>query len=282
VIVITGSTGQLGTAFGRALAGSAVRNLSEEELDFRDLDEIPRALAALEPSVVINCAGYTAVDAAEEDEGTARIVNAIAVGTMAAACADIGARFVTFSTDYVFDGTCPDGYVESDQPNPMGAYGRTKLEGERLALARNPGSLVVRTSWLLSGTHPNFASTMMTLVGRGPVRVVDDQRGRPTLADDLARATIDAVERKTTGILHLANDGITTWFGLAREIAVIAGLDPQNVTACSTEEFARPAPRPANSVLNSERVVELGIDPLPPYQPGLAIAVRQLLASDVA
>ena len=282
MIVVTGPTGQLGTAFGRLLEGREVRNLSETELDFRHLEEIPRALAAIGPSMVINCAGYTAVDAAEGDEDTARIVNATAVGALAAACADIGARFVTFSTDYVFDGTSADGYVESDRPNPMSAYGRTKLEGERLALDRNPDALVVRTSWLLSGTHPNFAATMIELISRGPVRVVDDQRGRPTLADDLARATVDAVGRRATGILHLANEGITTWYGLAREIASVAGLDPERVTPCSTDEFPRPAPRPANSVLNSERVAELGINPMPPYQPSLDAAVRQLLDADLA
>ena len=282
MIVVTGPTGQLGTAFGRLLEGREVRNLSETELDFKHLEEIPRALAAIGPSMVINCAAYTAVDAAEEDEGTARIVNATAVGALAAACADIGARFVTFSTDYVFDGTSADGYVESDRPNPMSAYGRTKLEGERLALDRNPDALVVRTSWLLSGTHANFAATMIELISRGPVRVVDDQRGRPTLVDDLARATVDAVGRGATGILHLANEGITTWYGLAREIASVAGLDPERVTPCSTDEFPRPAPRPADSVLNSERVAELGIDPMPPYQASLAAAVKQLLDADLA
>lgn len=282
MIVVTGPTGQLGTAFGRLLEGREVRNLSETELDFKHLEEIPRALAAIGPSMVINCAAYTAVDAAEKDEDTARIVNATAVGALAAACADIGARFVTFSTDYVFDGTSADGYVESDRPNPMSAYGRTKLEGERLALDRNPDALVVRTSWLLSGTHANFASTMIELISRGPVRVVDDQRGRPTLADDLARATVDAVGRRATGILHLANEGITTWYGLAREIASVAGLDPERVTPCSTDEFPRPAPRPADSVLNSERVAELGIDPMPPYQASLAAAVKQLLDADLA
>lgn len=282
MILVTGPTGQLGTAFGRLLEGQEVRNLSETELDFQHLEQIPRALAAIGPSMVINCAAYTAVDAAEEDEDTARIVNATAVGALAAACADLGARFVTFSTDYVFDGTSADGYVESDQPNPMSAYGRTKLEGERLALDRNPDALVIRTSWLLSGTHANFASTMIKLISRGPVKVVDDQRGRPTLADDLARATVESVGRGATGILHLANEGITTWYGLAREIASIAELDPERVTPCSTDEFPRPAPRPADSVLNSERVAELGINPMPPYQPSLALAVKQLLDADPA
>ncbi len=279
MIVITGPTGQLGTAFGGLLGDREVRNLSEDELDFQNLDAIPQALAAIGPSLVINCAAYTAVDAAEDDEATARIVNATAVGVLARASADIGARFVTFSTDYVFDGTKADGYVESDPTNPKSAYGRTKLEGEQLAQANHPDTLIVRTSWLLSGTHPNFASTMLMLIGDGPVKVVDDQRGRPTLADDLARVTLDAIDRQATGVLHLANEGATTWFGLAREIAAIGGLDPERVTPCTTDEFPRPAPRPADSVLNSERVDALGIDPMPPYRPGLESAVEHLLVS---
>ena len=280
MIVITGPTGQLGTAFGRRLEGREVRTITEAELDFRYLDEIPKALAEIGPSLVINCAAYTAVDAAEDDVDTARLVNATAVGALARACDDLGARFVTFSTDYVFDGTKAGGYVESDQTSPKSVYGVTKLEGEQLALENDRDALVVRTSWLLSGTHPNFASTMIKLIRNGPVKVVDDQRGRPTLADDLARVTLDAIDREASGVLHLANEGVTTWFGLAREIASIAGLDPERVTPCTTDEFPRPAPRPADSVLNSERVAGLGIELMPPYGPGLEAAVLALMDSE--
>lgn len=280
MIVITGPTGQLGTAFGQLLEGREVRAITEDELDFRYLDEIPKALAEVNPSLVINCAAYTAVDAAEEDVDTARLVNATAVGALASACDDLGARFVTFSTDYVFDGTKAGGYVESDQTNPQSVYGVTKLEGEQVALDNHPDALVVRTSWLLSGTHPNFASTMIKLIRNGPVKVVDDQRGRPTLADDLARITLDAIDREASGVLHLANEGVTTWFGLAREIAAIAGLDPERVTPCTTDEFPRPAPRPADSVLNSERAAGFGIEPMPPYGPGLEAAVLALMDSE--
>ena len=280
MIVITGPTGQLGTAFGRLLEGREVRPITEDELDFRYLDEIPKALAAINPSLVINCAAYTAVDAAEEDVDTARLVNATAVGALARACDQLGARFVTFSTDYVFDGTKAGGYVESDQTNPQTVYGVTKLEGEQLALRDHRDALIVRTSWLLSGTHPNFASTMIKLIRNGPVTVVNDQRGRPTLADDLARATLDAIDRDASGVLHLANEGVTTWYGLTREIASIAGLDPERIAPCTTAEFPRPAPRPADSVLNSERVAGLGIEPMPPYRPGLEAAVLALMDSE--
>ncbi len=277
MIVVTGASGQLGTAFRRLLGDQDVRYLDEAELDFQNLRAIPQVLEEISPSLVINCAAFTAVDAAEENEDLARIVNATAVGELARASAGIGAQFVTFSTDYVFDGTKTVGYVESDRTDPVSVYGSTKLEGERLARAAHPGALIVRTSWLLSGTHPNFASTMIQLIGRGPVKVVDDQRGRPTLVDDLARVTLDAVDHRANGVVHLANEGATTWFGLAREIATIAGLDADRVSPCSTDEFPRPAPRPANSVLDSERVTGLDIEPMPPYRPGLERIVADLL-----
>lgn len=280
MIVVTGAAGQLGTAFHRLLDGHDALYWDEPELDFTDLEAIPKALTTINPSLIINCGAYTAVDAAEENEPLARLVNATAVGELARAAANIGAGFVTFSTDYVFDGTKAGAYVESDRANPASAYGRTKLEGERLAMAAHPESLIVRTSWLLSGTHPNFASTMMKLIARGPVKVVDDQWGRPTLVDDLARVTMEAVSRGASGILHLANQGPTTWYGLTRDIATIAGLDVEGVSPCSTDEFPRPAPRPANSVLDSERIEDLGIGPMPPYWPGLEAAVHSLQATE--
>jgi dTDP-4-dehydrorhamnose reductase len=200
------------------------------------------------------------------------------VGRLADATARLGVGLVTFSTDYVFDGGKEMGYVESDPTNPLNVYGTTKLEGERLAIRHNPDALVVRTSWVLSGTHHNFASTMLDLIAKGPVRIVDDQRGRPTLVDDLAQGTMQAVGQGASGLLHLANQGVTTWYGLAREIADIARLDPTRVTPISTEEFPRPAARPHNSVLNSERLETLGVPLLPHYRPSLERAVGHLLA----
>ena len=280
MIVVTGVSGQLGTAFRRLLDGRDVRYLDEVELDFENLEAIPKVMAALRPSLVINCAAYTAVDAAEEDEALARIVNATAVGELARASAEVGAQFVTFSTDDCLRGGMQPRNAVWDWTNPISAYGRTKLEGERLALAAHPGSLIVRTSWLLSGTHANFASTMLKLISRGPVKVVDDQRGRPTLADDLARVTLDAVDHGATGVVHLANEGPTTWYGLARDIAAIADLDVDRVAPCSTEEFPRPAPRPTNSILDTERVAGLGIEPMPHYRRGLYAKVEKLLKSE--
>ena len=276
MIAVLGARGQLGSAVVRILDGAALP-VTRTDLDLTRPDLIEPWVASTRPELVINCAAYTAVDEAEEDVNTARLVNATAVGRLAQSTARHGAGLVTFSTDYVFDGTKAHGYVESDRPKPINVYGATKLEGERLVTESHPGALVIRTSWLLSGTHRSFASTMVDLISRGPVRVVDDQRGRPTMVDDLSTATLDAVERGASGLLHLANQGVTTWFDLAQEIAGIAGLDPSRVTPIATEDFPRPAARPANSVLDSERLDDLGLTQLPHYRESLEKAVGKLL-----
>ncbi len=272
MIVVTGADGQLGTAFRKILTDDVVF-LTRATLDLGDLGRIGPTLAGLQPSAVINCAAYTAVDGAESEEDTASTINGRAVHEMATVCRDAGVRFVTFSTDYVFDGTKDGGYVESDAPNPINAYGRSKLLGERLALEANPDALIIRTSWLLSGTHPNFALTMLRLLGKRDVSVVNDQFGRPTLVDDLARATLEAVDDGVTGVLHLANVGVTTWFELARQVADIAGLDSARVHPCATAEYPTLAARPPNSVLDSERLSS----PMPRYEASLTAAVQSLL-----
>ena len=276
MIAVLGAAGQLGTAFMRRL-GERATPITRKELDLADPESIHEWVKTTRPSLIINCAAYTAVDEAESNEAQAKAINTNAVRTLAEESERCGARFVTFSTDYVFDGTKATGYVESDATNPLSVYGRTKRDGERLALIRNPNSLIIRTSWLLSGTHPNFASTMLKLMRKGPVRVVDDQRGRTTLVDDLARSTLECVEAGVNGILHLANQGEATWYELARQLASLAGLEPSRVEPCSTEDFPLPATRPANSVLDSERIASLGISPLPPYSESFRRVVDRLL-----
>ncbi len=275
MIAILGAGGQLGSAFMRLMPDAMA--VTRAELDLTRSDEVAGWMGAHRPDLVINCAAYTAVDAAEDDAQTAHLVNATSVGALARAGRAYGVRLVTFSTDYVFDGTKEGGYVESDEPNPLSVYGASKLKGEGLALATDPTALVIRTSWVLSGTHRNFVSKMLELISKGSVRVVDDQRGRPTLVDDLATATMSAVDRGATGLLHLANQGEITWFGLAREVAEMAGLDPERLEPITTSEFPRPARRPANSVLDSERLVDLRLDPLPHYRKALERAVEQLM-----
>jgi dTDP-4-dehydrorhamnose reductase len=278
LILITGASGQLGTAFRNRLGDSA-EYLDRSLLDLSESDAADTTIRALRPDMVINCAAYTAVDRAEDEEDIAFAVNATAVEEMATACHDIGARFVTYSTDYVFDGTKPDPYVESDPTVPINAYGRTKLEGERMALGANADSLVIRTSWVMSGTHRNFAAVMLELIAKGDVEVVADQWGRPTLVDDLVVGTMDALDLGATGVLHMANSGSTTWYELARTIADIAGLDAGRVTPCTTADYPTKAARPLNSVLDSERLAEHGLSPMPDFHSSLEAAVNQLLSS---
>jgi dTDP-4-dehydrorhamnose reductase len=280
VIAVTGASGQLGTAF-RLLLGERAILLSREDLDLTDLRSIPEVLARLRPTALFNCAAYTDVDGAEQSPDEAFRINALAVEAMATATSRLRIKFVTFSTDYVFDGTNQAGYVEGDMPRPLNEYGNSKLAGERLALAADPSTLVIRTSWLLSGTHPNFAATMIRLARTGPLRVISDQKGCPTLVADLAAGTAAAVGIGVRGILHLANEGVTSWFELARECVALAGLDPERVRPCGSDDYPTLAKRPANSILNSERVGSLGIEPLPHYRAGLARLVDELVSGDL-
>ncbi len=275
MILVTGVSGQLGSAFRERL-GDGARYLARADLDLTDVASIRPMIEALSPTMVINCAAYTAVDAAEDDEETATLVNATAVEELARATARVGAKLVTFSTDYVFDGTKVGAYLETDETSPINVYGQTKFEGEQRALAANANALVIRTSWLLSGTHPNFAATMLGLIADGPVQVVDDQRGRPTFVDDLVVGTLAADGAGATGLLHLTNQGTTTWFNLAREIAELARLDPERVQPVTTDQFPRRAARPANSVLDSVRLEGFGLSLLPDYDESLQAAIEKL------
>jgi dTDP-4-dehydrorhamnose reductase len=268
VIAVIGANGQLGSAFVREL-GEHCLPITRAVLDLTDLDSIGPWMDAARPDLVINCAAYTEVDAAEGDAEAARAVNTLAVAALAEETARRRIGLVTFSTDYVFDGEKHAGYIESDRPNPINVYGVTKHEGEQLALRAHPEALVIRTSWLLSSTHRNFLTTMLTLLAEGEVSVVDDQTGRPTLVDDLVRATLEAVQTGAAGILHLTNQGETSWYGLARVIAELTGYDPDLVRPTTSAAIERPAVRPANSVLDSELIEGLGIDSLPDWRPRL-------------
>lgn len=253
-VAVVGAAGQVGTAMVRLLGDSA-KPLTRKDLDLAtvDIDDALDCLAGTD--AVINCAAYTAVDAAEQDESLATAINGRAVGVFAEAAHVLGVPFTTFSTDYVFDGGGARPYVESDPTAPINAYGRSKLDGELRALAAHPASLVVRTSWVLSSTHPNFVTAILRRARSGQeLNVVSDQLGRPTIADDLARVTLELVESGTAGIVHLANSGEATWFDVAVEVVERAGLDRDLVSPCSTEDYPTTAARPAYSVLGSERV----------------------------
>jgi dTDP-4-dehydrorhamnose reductase len=273
-MLITGGTGQLGTAMRRLVpdADFPVRT----ELDLSDPAGVAAYLERTRPDAIVNCAAYTAVDRAEEEEDLATVVNGLSVGTMARYAAAAAIPFVTFSTDYVFDGTATEPYLESHPTDPINAYGRSKLIGEQAALEAHEGALVIRTSWVISGTHPNFVATMLRLAAeRDTLSVVADRRGCPTCVEDLAPAALSALRSGASGLLHLTNSGETTWHELASTAIAEAGLEA-TVTPITTDEYPTPAKRPAYSVLGSERRDHLGLAPLPDWRETLPKVVAAL------
>jgi len=273
-MLITGGTGQLGTAMRRLVpeADFPTRN----ELDLSAPAGVAAYLERIRPEAIVNCGAYTAVDRAEEEEDLATVVNGQSVGVMARFAADAGIPFVTFSTDYVFDGQATEPYLESHPTDPINAYGRSKLAGEQAALGTHEGALVIRTSWVISGTHPNFVATMLRLAAeRDTLSVVADQRGCPTCVEDLAPGALAALRSGATGLLHLTNAGETTWHGLASAAIAEAGLEVA-VEPIATEDYPTPAKRPAYSVLGSERREGLGIDALPDWRDTLPTIVAGL------
>lgn len=273
--LILGGSGQLGSSFRRVLPDAI--SPPHSELDVTDTAQLDRYLARFTPELIINCCGYTNVDGAEDDPDQAMAVNGKAVGALANRADLLGIPFVTFSSDYVFDGRTDSPYVESSQPNPINAYGRSKEAGERLALQYR-GSLVIRTSWLFSETHPNFVATILRLVTAGkPVRVVDDQFGCPTHVDVLAEATMRAVSLCVNGVLHLASGPAVSWYQLAQSTTAAAGLDKETVTSCLSGEFPTRASRPLWSVLGSELPVDdMGLR-LPEWTEVLPHTVAELI-----
>jgi dTDP-4-dehydrorhamnose reductase len=229
-----------------------------EELDIRDAGAVADYVNACGADVVVNCAAYTNVDKAESDAEAAFAVNAAGAAYLAAAAEATGAAFVHMSTDYVFDGSAVRPYREDDEPSPRTVYGRSKLQGEREVLSACPGALIVRTAWLYGHAGANFVEKMIALASAGvPLRVVDDQVGSPTNARDLASAIAELIAAAASGVVNAANTGSCSWFEFAREALRLAGLVDASITPVSTEEFPRPAPRPAYSVLSLDRLTEV-------------------------
>lgn len=238
--------------------------LTHGDLDVTDAAAAAARLRAERPDVVVNCAAHTDVDGAEREPEAALALNS-PEGLFSAA-ADVGALLVQPSTDYVFDGSKRSPYVESDPPAPHSAYGRSKLAGERALARLGPNHLVVRTAWLYGMGGGNFVATMLRLgAERDEVRVVDDQVGSPTYTPHLAGGILALIEARARGVHHLAAAGECSWFAFAQAIFARAAIACE-VLPTTSEEFARPAPRPAYSVLRSERP---GAIPLPDWSEGL-------------
>jgi dTDP-4-dehydrorhamnose reductase len=276
--LITGAGGMLGTDLVDVLAARGVTTtaLARADLDVCDPDAVRAAVAGHD--VVVNAAAWTDVDGAETAYEEALAVNGTAAGTVAAACAATRARMIHLSTDYVFPGVASAPYPEDAPTDPVNAYGRSKLAGERAVLAA--GGTVVRTAWLYGAHGPNFVATMLRLAGvRDTVDVVDDQRGQPTWSYALAERLVDLGLRvdAPAGVYHGTASGETTWYGLARAVFAGAGLDPDRVRPTTSDRFPRPARRPAYSVLGHDRWAAAGLKPLPDWRDTLTEALPHLV-----
>ncbi len=275
-IAVLGAHGQLGRDLCPRLPGTVVP-LTRADIDLANPDTIAPVLAAHRPDLLVNCAAYNLVDKAETDTVTAFAVNAQGVSFLARACADAGARFVHFSTDYVFgkDAVRATPYTEDDKTDPLSTYGSSKAGGEMYARVASPDSLVLRTCglygvWGSGGKGGNFVETMLRLAGQGkPLRVVSDQRCTPSYTADVADATVQLIARGATGLFHVTNSGDCTWFEFAAEIFRQSGLTP-DLTPITSTEFGAAARRPAYSVLSTAKLASVGVSPLRSWRDALA------------
>jgi len=275
-VVVTGSEGRLAVDVIAALARREIsaHGVTKAQLDVADAHAVRQVITRLRPSVIINTAAATDVDRCEEFPGWAFSVNAEAIANLLEAARIVGAHLVTISTDYVFDGTKAQPYQETDEPNPLSVYGASKLAGEQLAL---PEATVIRTAWLTSMAGPGvLRSAMLRLSAGETLSFVDDQVGSPTFTWDVAETIVDLVADRRPGLFHAVNAGATSWFGLVRELAERAGVDPHQVQAISTSELDPPrrATRPAYSVLDVHALRDAGYRPLRHYSEPLDEFVR--------
>ncbi len=276
-VLITGAQGQLGRELQLALSAHELILADVPQFDLLGPD-VERFIATAAPHVVVHAAAYTDVDGAEREPEKALAVNAEGTARVAAATEAAGARLLYISTDYVFDGTKRTPYLETDKPNPRGAYARSKREGERRALALCRNTLVLRTAWLYGLHGKNFVGTIMRLAGERPeLRVVSDQRGCPTFAADLAEAIAKILKTTVRGIGHAAGSGDCSWHEFACEIVASMGKAVP-VHPISTEEAGRPAPRPAYGVLANTVLAREGIV-LPHWKEALSRYMTTALAA---
>ncbi|MEA2683762.1 MAG: dTDP-4-dehydrorhamnose reductase [Chloroflexota bacterium] len=258
------------------LAGHEVTALTRADHDITDLEATRRRVIESDAEVIFNAAAYTAVDRAESEPELAMTINGTAPGVIAAAAAETGALLVHFSTDYVFDGSARAPIPEDAPAAPLGVYGRTKLAGEEAVRAVGARALVVRTAWVYGLRGNNFITTVLRVSrAQGRMKVVDDQRGSPTWARDLAVGALRLADVGRAGTYHLTNGGSCTWYELACEVVKLAGIEA-TITPITTAEYPTPARRPAYSVLDNRHWHELGEPPLRDWKSAVAEFMREL------
>jgi dTDP-4-dehydrorhamnose reductase len=272
-VAIFGSRGQLGVELVREFTerGYVVSGFDRASVDIGDAASVEQTLAQVDPSLVLNAAAYNQVDVAEKEPQPAFVANALAVRNLAMACRQLDARFVHFSTDYVFDGMAGRAYIEQDEPHPLGAYAVSKLAGEFYARAYLERPLIIRTCGVfgpggLKTARGNFVETMLRLAAtQKPIRVVEDHVASPTYSPLLAARTADLVERGQHGIFHVGGGAPISWFDFAATIFRVAGVKPE-LQPTNEKEYRTPARRPKYSVLSNAKMESCGVAPMPPIE----------------
>jgi dTDP-4-dehydrorhamnose reductase len=278
-ILVTGAKGMLGSDLCIELIAAGHDVIQSDilpdttVLDITCPQSIKEVLENNKPGWVINCAAYTKVDACETDEDAATLLNGTAPGYLAGECSRLGIKLMHISTDYVFDGTKEGPYCEDDPVNPINAYGRGKLMGEQAIIRSMKDFCILRTQWLFGANGPNFIDTILKLAQeRGSIDVVNDQFGSPTYSKDLSKAIRLLIEHKAKGIFHVCNRGKASWFELAQK-AIELSLLSATVNPVTTDNFPRPARRPANSILSTKKFTQTTGKIMPPWQ----IALQEYL-----
>ena len=286
-ILVTGANGQLGWELGQ-LANSYPAYkfvfVDRSQLDLAFPATFEKMIHTIKPDCIVNTAAYTAVDKSETEKALAHTVNATAVQELARISKRLAIPFITYSTDYVFDGDATQPYATSTKMDPVNFYGSTKAAGETLAMEANEHTIVIRTSWVFSSHGNNFVKTMIRLMKeRESLNIVADQKGRPTYAKDLAMATMKMIEamnvgKSMNGVYHFANTGETTWFNFAAKIKAIAGLDCV-LNPIETKDFPTPAKRPAYSVLDTSKIEEALSLSIPTWEEALMSCMKEINAN---
>jgi len=275
-VLVTGAGGQLGREVVRAFADDGpVVGLARRVLNVADRDAVHKAVSAVRPDIVVNCAAWTDVDGCEGDLERAHRINARAVGYLREAADEVGAHLVHVSTDFVFDGVASTPYGENDRTGPLNAYGASKLEGEGLA---GPEATVVRTTWLQSADSPGMVERLLVaLSGSGPVEMGDERLACPTFVADLVPVLWYLSEQRVPGVVHATNGGVTSWFGFAREVATAAGLDPGRISRTTDPglDGTLPARRPVFSALDNSVLRALGRPAIRHHGDAIAEAVAR-------